>query len=285
MLTVYPILHTMKKGYVKTVLKHLFVPHKENDYKPHFFREHIMLSLLIGSILLLILSYTSYKVIHTTRFGSEVVVSVLVDLTNRARETEGLPPLRSNQKLETAATLKGYDMAERNYFSHYAPDGTSPWYWFKEAQYSFIYAGENLAVNFRSSDDVENAWLNSPKHRENILNPHYEDIGIATVQSSSTNAPTLFVVQLFGKQAPQSQNATSSWPPTAPHTAHLYEKLLFNSQYYIYEIYIILLLVIGIALAMMIFIEIRTQHYLHIIYGVLLGLVVILCICINTSLL
>ena len=105
-------------------LKHIFIPHAENNYKPHFFREHILLSFLIGSILLLLLSYTSYTILRTTAFGSSVVSSVLIDMTNHVRADDNLPPLLHNQQLEAAAKLKGIDMVQKQYFSHFAPDGT-----------------------------------------------------------------------------------------------------------------------------------------------------------------
>ena len=45
-------------------------------------------------------------------------------------------------------------------------------------------AGENLAVNFSDSQDVTNAWMNSPEHRANILNGDFTQIGIATAQGT-----------------------------------------------------------------------------------------------------
>jgi hypothetical protein len=41
--------------------------------------------------------------------------------------------------------------------------------------YAFQYAGENLAVNFTESTDVDQAWMNSPDHRSNILNKIYRN--------------------------------------------------------------------------------------------------------------
>lgn len=269
---------------LKTFLKHTFIPHEENNHKPHFFHEHVILSMFIGTILLLLLSFTSYIVIRTTTFGSSVISSVLIDLTNQTRKNNGLSPLLYNKQLSDAAKMKGQDMALREYFAHFAPDGTSPWHWFNKAGYKFLFAGENLAINFRSSQAVEKAWMDSPKHRDNILDPRYEEIGIATVPGTVNNKLVVFVVQLFGKPASEN-NPTSLKTLSTPTTIHFYEKLLFNATYYINTVYVTFILVLVIALMLMIFIEIQKQHYRHILFGVLLIFVTVICIIINSLLL
>ncbi len=267
-----------------SLLKHTFIPHHENDYKPHFFREHIILSILVGSILLLLISFTTYLVIRTTTFGSSVVSSVLIDLTNQTRVKNGLPPLLYNQQLSKAATMKGEDMVLREYFAHFAPDGTSPWHWFNKSGYTFLFAGENLAINFRSSKEVERAWMASPKHRENILDTRYEDIGIATVPGRLHNKLVLFVVQFFGKQEP-SPLPSSLRAKNSIQDVHTYEKIIFNTSYYVNNIYTTLIAILILALCMMIFIEIRKQHYIHILFGILLIIIIGICIAINSLLL
>jgi hypothetical protein len=228
-------------------------------------------------------------VFRYTKFGSSVTSSVLIDLTNQVRVENGLRPLFYNQALYEAATMKGADMVTRNYFAHFAPDGTSPWHWIRKAGYSFLFAGENLAINFRNSHAVTEAWMNSPKHRANILDSRYEDIGIATIvkedneETNPSGKAVIFVVQLFGKlekdQTPQSFKPT----PLGP-TANTYEKILFDTSYYIKNIYTTLVIIIVTALLLMIFIEIKKQHPIHILYGVLLLCLVVLCLIINNHL-
>jgi hypothetical protein len=259
-------------------LKHFFVPHKGNNYKPHFFKEHILLSVMAGSIFLLIISYTSYRILRTTTMGRTIAASVLIDLTNKIREQYNLPPLKPNLALEHAAILKGNDMHEKEYFSHTGPDGTTPWYWIKRAGYNFSYAGENLALNFKSSKEIETAWLNSPKHRDNILDKNYEDIGIGLVRGYVEYIPVVFTVQMFGKQTSPEENSPLY------SGAHWYELFLFNLSYYIDAIYKILTIILIAELLLMIFIEIKKQHIIHILYGVLLIIVVVICILINSLL-
>ncbi len=281
---VYIYLPTMSHKKVLSFFKHVFIPHSGNDYKPHFLREHVLLSIFITSLLLLLLSFTTYIVIRTTTFGSSVVSYVLVDLTNQTRKKNGVPTLSYNQKLYTAAKMKGQDMAMREYFSHFAPDGTSPWHWFSKAGYAFVFAGENLAINFNSSKEVERAWLLSPKHRDNILDPRYKDIGIATVPGFSNSKLTLFVVQLFGTERVAIASSTSEQRESV-RDVRFYEKIIFNLSYYISTIYIVVITILIVAILLMIFIEIKKQHYLHVIFGVLLTCLVILCLIINSMLL
>ena len=127
-----------------------------------------------------------------------VVTATLVDLANEDRSDENLGNLKMNPTLVAAAQAKANDMAEKGYFAHNSPEGLTSWHWFQEAGYSFTYAGENLAVNFSDSEDVERAWMKSPTHRANIMNNKFTEIGIATAVGEYKGKDTVFVVQMFG---------------------------------------------------------------------------------------
>ncbi len=182
---------------VKT-FKKIFVPHEANDFKPHFFREISITAILIVIIVLFATSAGSSFVLRKTDLGAAVLPAVLVDLTNENRVASGGSVLTRSVALDAAARLKAEDMARNGYFAHTSPEGLTPWHWFEVAGYHFIYAGENLAINFTESVDVENAWLNSPLHRANILNARFSEIGIATTEGIYNGTPTTFVVQMFG---------------------------------------------------------------------------------------
>jgi len=127
-----------------------------------------------------------------------VISAVLVDLTNIDRQMQNVGGLTINETLVAAAKAKANDMAAKSYFAHVSPEGLDSWHWFKEAGYTFNYAGENLAVDFGDSADVARAWMNSPTHRRNVLDPHFTEIGIATAEGVYQGHPTTFVVQMFG---------------------------------------------------------------------------------------
>jgi hypothetical protein len=205
----------MKK--VAKFLKHLFIPHIGNDFKPHFFREVSVFSILVITVALLAISLGTNLYIKNTNMTATVLPAVLVDLTNSARLSNNELALARNPLLDTAAKLKAENMASLGYFAHTSPTGVTPWYWFSQAGYSFVYAGENLAVDFTESADVERAWLDSPTHKKNILNTNFTDIGIATAEGIYQGRQTTFVVQMFGTPAfmPKTETVEAIPAPSA----------------------------------------------------------------------
>ncbi len=190
--------------------KYLFIPHIHNDYKPHFFREISTISIAVVIIVLFSISLGSNLYIKNTNMTATVLPAVLVDLTNDVRISNNEQSLTRNTVLDDAARLKAEDMASLGYFAHNSPTGITPWNWFNKAGYVFVYAGENLAIDFSESVDVENAWLNSPTHKANILNNHFTEIGIATAEGVYQGHPTTYVVQMFGKPAIKSTEEIQS---------------------------------------------------------------------------
>lgn len=203
-----------------TAFKHVFIPHEHNDYKPHFFREASVATIIIGSIFMLGFSAGSSFLIHKTVLGANLTANILVDLTNESRIAFNEAPLARNSVLDQAATLKAKDMSTFGYFAHDSPTGITPWHWFREVGYTFLYAGENLAINFIDAQEVRDAWLASPTHRANLLDIKFKEIGMATVSGVYQNGPAIYVVQLFGTPA-EEKETSRSLPDTAkaPETA------------------------------------------------------------------
>ena len=183
-------------------LKKYFIPHENNDHKPHFLR--IKTVIIILSIVLAVETIFLVPIVEflsKTNFFASILPYVVVDGTNDQRIQNNIKPLAVNPLLEKAAQLKADDMAEKGYFSHDTPEGFAPWHWLQIAGYDFSYAGENLAVNFFDSKDVVEAWMNSAKHKENILNSNFTEIGIAAVKGMYKGKEAVFVVQFFGTPA------------------------------------------------------------------------------------
>ena len=84
------------------------------------------------------------------------------------------------------------------YWAHTAPDGTEPWTFMHQMGYQYVVAGENLARDFGQTDEMVSAWLASPTHRANIMNPKYQEIGIAVIDGVLEGYETTLVVQMFG---------------------------------------------------------------------------------------
>jgi uncharacterized protein YkwD len=114
-------------------------------------------------------------------------------LLNADRAANGLAPLRANAKLTSLAQFYAQDMINRNFFAHNNPEGQTPFDRMRARGISFGYAGENLAIN-SSVAGAERAFMNSPGHRANILNPHYTQVGIGVRYSRSGS---VYVVQEF----------------------------------------------------------------------------------------
>ncbi len=150
-------------------------------------------------------------------FASNIFVDDIIKVTNAYRQENGLPTLRFNPELSQAAQKKAEDMFADDYWAHVAPDGTKPWFFITAAGYDYVYAGENLAKDFQKSESVVVAWMESPTHRQNILNEKFKDIGVAVVNGTLDGYETTLVVQMFG-QTLSAQAAALATPPATPST-------------------------------------------------------------------
>ncbi|MCK5084745.1 MAG: CAP domain-containing protein [Candidatus Pacebacteria bacterium] len=115
-------------------------------------------------------------------------------------ETESLPALFRNNKLDAIAMERLEDMFERQYFEHISPDGTGASDVAKDIGYEFISIGENIALgNFKDDQTLVQAWMDSPGHRANILNDNYTEIGIAVKKDLYEERETWIGVQIFAR--------------------------------------------------------------------------------------
>lgn len=178
---------------------HWFLPHPETHKKAHLISWHgLVIYLLIFILLQVSFSLVGYWKPGVLGVNSNIDQKVLIELTNKERAKIGLPPLTENSALDKAAANKAANMFTENYWAHFAPSGKSPWDFILGSGYKFSYAGENLAKNFYNSEDVVAAWMNSPTHKENIVSPKYQEIGMAVVEGNLNGQKTTLVVQMFG---------------------------------------------------------------------------------------
>ncbi len=201
-----------------------------------------------------------------------VYAESLVKLTNKDRDKNELGTLTVNPTLALAAQMKASDMAKNGYFAHFGPDGTAPWDWMKKAGYDYSFAGENLAVNFSDSKDVEHAWMNSPTHRANILNNRYSEIGVATAAGVYKGENVIFVVQMFGEPKTRSLAAINQGAASLP---DFFVSAIANPHRTVLTVYAIMFLVISIGILMLIFREYRRHHMRHMIYAIALLVTVV----------
>ncbi len=163
----------------------------------------VVAALAIVSVSFFAISQAQYIVARVPGMAA-VISSVLVELTNADRASNGLAILSLNPTLTAVAEAKAHDMAAKGYFAHTSPEGLTPWHWFAEEKYRFLYAGENLAIDFTESAAVEQAWMNSPTHRANIVGTQFTEMGVAVATGTYQGRETVFVVQVFGTPAPHA---------------------------------------------------------------------------------
>lgn len=138
----------------------------------------------------------------------------IFSLTNDERVKAGLKPLKRNDKLDVAALERAQKIIDFNEFSHEATkSGVDYVDAMGLANYWNVTEGENLAEGQFSSAQVVSAWMASKTHKENILNPQYQDIGIATYEGNLKGRHSVVTVQLFGGYIPPnySQADIDSW--------------------------------------------------------------------------
>ncbi|MDO4732846.1 MAG: CAP domain-containing protein [Bacillota bacterium] len=104
-------------------------------------------------------------------------VMQIVELVNAERAAEGLQPLVLDSSLCSAAEIRAEEILKN--FSHSRPDGSSCFSALQQAGVVYRRAGENIARGQQNPEEVMKDWMNSPGHRENILNNGYSRIGIA----------------------------------------------------------------------------------------------------------
>ena len=115
-------------------------------------------------------------------------------MVNQERARAHLPLLIPDDRLSEIARLKSNDMLRNDYCGHQSPIYGSPFDMLGNFGVRYRHAGENVAMGYRTAETVMNGWMESPGHRENILNDDYEIIGVGVVMDSSR---TVYWTQLF----------------------------------------------------------------------------------------
>ncbi|MFD3686960.1 CAP domain-containing protein [Nocardiopsis sp. NPDC058631] len=105
------------------------------------------------------------------------VTDQVVSLVNSERASAGCDPLKVDSQLTAAAQEHSEDMDRRDYMSHESPEGEGPGERANRHGYD-AWGAENVAKGQTSAAQVMDAWMNSPGHRNNILNCGLVAIGV-----------------------------------------------------------------------------------------------------------
>jgi uncharacterized protein YkwD len=147
-------------------------------------------------------SQTNSDLLPVTSDQQEGDLSVqgIISDTNKERALQGLPNLNVSDKLNQSAEFKLQDMFKNQYFEHVSPSGQSVSDVVRQTGYDYIVVGENLALGvFGGDQQVVDAWMASPGHKRNILDPRYQDIGLAVGKGLYQGRTQWLIVQHFGK--------------------------------------------------------------------------------------
>lgn len=117
----------------------------------------------------------------------------VIRLVNDIRTQQGLPELTTSSNLSKAAALRAEEIV--TLYSHTRPDHSSCFTVLPTFGVSFRTAGENIAAGQPTPSAVVNAWMNSPGHRANILNPEFKSLGVGYVSGQGSYGH--YWVQLF----------------------------------------------------------------------------------------
>lgn len=112
----------------------------------------------------------------------------VLDLVNQVRSTRrncgnkafnAARRVSWNDTLAEASRLHAEDMARFSYLSHDGRDGSIPAQRVERAGYRYRAMGENIAGGQMKPEDAVTAWINSPPHCANLMNPAFTEMGVA----------------------------------------------------------------------------------------------------------
>ncbi len=119
----------------------------------------------------------------------------LADGVNAERAKRGLPALQRDPALDRVAYAKAVDMAARGYFGHTDPNGVTFYQRMQAWHWPTTYVAENIAFD-SSEPRAQSAFVNSPPHYSNQIDPHERSIGVAVITVSK--GETFYVEDFSG---------------------------------------------------------------------------------------
>ncbi|MDR2967088.1 MAG: CAP domain-containing protein [Methanobacteriaceae archaeon] len=195
----------------------------------NIFKKHRLFQTLL---LVLIIATPSFLFVEEV-YANES--SEVLKLVNKERAAYSLQPLIMDKELTKVAEIRCEEI--KILFSHTRPDGT------RGLDISPKANGENLAIGQKTPKEVVSAWMKSPSHRKQILNPNFTIIGISHKKTNTEYKN--YWVQLFGKVKTKKvylekvsgvkveskkNQITLKWKKQNPAIATGYEIYTYNSK-------------------------------------------------------
>jgi len=152
-----------------------------------------------------------------TSASADQLRSAVVCLINQQRTSRHLPALHVSALLNHSAQAWTDVMVATGNFSHGPGDAFA--LRISAAGYDWQAAGENIATGYPTPRSVVSAWMASPDHCRNILDPSFSDVGTgesAHSVGSFSNSPATWTQDfglLAGRSAPSGNHGPQSHCP------------------------------------------------------------------------
>ncbi|MDQ6776493.1 MAG: CAP domain-containing protein [Actinomycetota bacterium] len=157
--------------------------------------------------------------VAATSASAQVMRDAVLCLVNFERARYHLPTLRPARELTASAQRYTVEMVRRRFFSHTAPNGSTPGARIAANGYRWSWAGENIASGYPTPLAVVTGWMHSQGHCYNMLAPAFRNIGVGVSPHAAGGAsvPSTWT-QDFGLPIGQ-QPPSSNWGPanSCPH--------------------------------------------------------------------
>lgn len=131
--------------------------------------------------------------------GNKKMQDQIVSIINKERAKKKLKPLKQDPKLTKLAIIRSLDMETNRYFSHTSPTFGSWSNLLRGSGYKTYASGENIAAGYPTATSFMDGWMDSTGHRENILSPNYQKVGIGIVISDKNAQYPTYGTQIFAK--------------------------------------------------------------------------------------
>lgn len=118
--------------------------------------------------------------------NASVELEVLA-LVNAERAKLGLSALTWSDEMATVAREHSRDMANNDFFDHVNLRGESPVdRMLRHDLVDYRRVSENIAAGQKTPEEVMQAWMDSPGHKANILEPSVTELGVGYVYQENT---------------------------------------------------------------------------------------------------
>ncbi|MDP2891948.1 MAG: CAP-associated domain-containing protein [Bacillota bacterium] len=142
----------------------------------------------VASVLTVKATYEEQLIGKNVEMGDALIAAYTresFDLVNSARAIRKISVLKWDGSLAKLAIYRSTDMRDRDYFSHYSPDGASPADYAKQMGIRYKKLGENISCGYKNAISAHEGFMNSKGHRDNVLYKSYKYLGTGVAYGGS----------------------------------------------------------------------------------------------------